>query len=186
MEKAMSRAALKIVQLEPWLEPAWLGLITTTFPPGFDGSDFLILSERTRTTRITLDGSQLGWEEILLFSVFIIVFFSQINPVFCDLKPFFRKRDFFSHFFFFPNKSCVSAKNPFFYPTSIFCGLYACKQNFFFPYSKTNHIFSSNSDLVFSYVITTVQKMHNSQEQGLLIISDQRLCQQEHGLFYQF
>ena len=29
MEKVTSRAELKIVQLEPWLEPAWLGLITT-------------------------------------------------------------------------------------------------------------------------------------------------------------
>ena len=26
-----SRAELKIVQLEPWLEPAWLGLITNSY-----------------------------------------------------------------------------------------------------------------------------------------------------------
>ena len=43
--------------------------------------------------------------------------------------------------------------------------------------------FSSNSNLVFSNLITTVQKMHNSWEWGLLVISDQRLCQQQHRLF---
>ena len=31
MEKVTSRAELKIVQLEPWLKPAWLGLITTNY-----------------------------------------------------------------------------------------------------------------------------------------------------------
>ena len=30
MEKVTSRAKPKIVQLEPWLNPAWLGLITST------------------------------------------------------------------------------------------------------------------------------------------------------------
>ena len=29
-EKVTSRAELKMVQLEPWLEPAWLGLITSS------------------------------------------------------------------------------------------------------------------------------------------------------------
>ena len=42
--------------------------------------------------------------------------------------------------------------------------------------------FSSNSNLVFSYLIS-LQKMHNSWEWGLLVISDQRLCQQQHRLF---
>ena len=32
MEKVTSRAELKIVQLEPWLEPPLLGLITTVYP----------------------------------------------------------------------------------------------------------------------------------------------------------
>ena len=37
-----------------------------------------------RVTKVVADhGSEfIGWEEILLFSVFIITFFSQVNPVF--------------------------------------------------------------------------------------------------------
>ena len=71
------------------------------------------------------------------FCFYYRLFFSDKSCFFCGLKPFFLIRDFSSHFF--SNKSFFSASKSFFYPASIFCGLYGSKQNLFFPYSKTNH-----------------------------------------------
>ena len=42
----------------------------------------------------------MGWEEILLFSVFIIPFFSEINPVFLHHKTFFSDKGLFLTLFF--------------------------------------------------------------------------------------
>ena len=93
---------------------------------------------------------------------------------FCNLKPFFLRRDFSSHFV--SNKSCFSATKSFFIKPPFLWLMF--KQNLFFPYSKINLEtigsqnlcyllmkvvkFSSNSNLVLSYLITTVQKMQNS------------------------
>ena len=44
-------------------------LLLSTFPPGFDGSDFQILSEKTRTTRITLDGCLLRGKITILLKI---------------------------------------------------------------------------------------------------------------------
>ena len=42
--------------------------------------DFFLPGKKRET--FVKSGRRMGWEEILLFSVFIIAFFSQVNPVF--------------------------------------------------------------------------------------------------------
>ena len=82
-----------------------------------------------------------GWEEILLFSVFIIAFFSEINPVFilfcfcnsCFLwyKTFFPEKELFLLFFFQTNPVFLQV-NPFFIEPTVFVAY--VQKNPFFPY----------------------------------------------------
>ena len=115
-----------------------------------------------------------GWEEILLFSVFIITFFSQINPVFLWPKTFFPAKGLFLSFSFQTNPVFLQV-NPFFIQPAFFVAYMQGNKTYFFHilkqtigpqnlcYLLMNVVkFSSNSNLVFSNLITTVQKMHNS------------------------